>query len=318
MYDENGEAFGFNYNGNDYYYVRNAQNDVIFISNSDNTGVVMYQYDAWGNMTACYDTSDDGMLSIINPYTYRGYFYEFETNTYFLKSRYYNPELHRFISADGLINANQDVLGYNLFAYCSNDPVNCSDTTGCGKIKNWIKNVAKTVFTYLYDPLTALDTAFTGASDSIKTLSASLLKESEIGKYRPKNIGRGTYKKGLIKQSKTVSKFSKALSLVSIVTLAAEVGQGIYSNIKQGSGAKKTIIDATVDLSISGSSMMISGAIGAGVGALVGSSFPVVGNIIGGITGFTAGVVLYWATDMIMIDDRTVRDITKDYYNSIG
>ena len=75
MYDENGEAFGFNYNGNDYYYVRNAQNDVIFISNSDNTGVVMYQYDAWGNMTACYDTSDDGMLSIVNPYTYRGYFY---------------------------------------------------------------------------------------------------------------------------------------------------------------------------------------------------------------------------------------------------
>ncbi len=105
MYDENGEAFGFNYNGNDYYYVRNAQNDVIFISNSDNTGVVMYQYDAWGNMTACYDTSDDGMLSIINPYTYRGYFYEIETNTYFLKSRYYNPELCRFISADGLINA---------------------------------------------------------------------------------------------------------------------------------------------------------------------------------------------------------------------
>ncbi len=105
MYDENGEAFGFNYNGNDYYYVRNAQNDVIFISNSDNTGVVMYQYDAWGNMTACYDTSDDGMLSIVNPYTYRGYFYEIETNTYFLKSRYYNPELHRFINADGLINA---------------------------------------------------------------------------------------------------------------------------------------------------------------------------------------------------------------------
>ena len=65
----------------------------------------MYQYDAWGNMTACYDTSNDGMLSIVNPYAYRGYFYEIETNTYFLKSRYYNPELCRFISADGLINA---------------------------------------------------------------------------------------------------------------------------------------------------------------------------------------------------------------------
>ena len=135
MYDENGEAFGFNYNGNDYYYVRNAQSDVIFISNSDNTGVVMYQYDAWGNMTACYDTSDDGMLSIINPYTYRGYYYEFETNTYFLKSRYYNPELCRFISADGIVNANQDILGNNLFAYCSNNPVNFYDDDGESSVR---------------------------------------------------------------------------------------------------------------------------------------------------------------------------------------
>ena len=134
MYDENGEAFGFNYNGNDYYYVRNAQNDVIFISNSDNTGVVMYQYDAWVNMTACYDTSDDGMLSIVNPYTYRGYFYEIETNSYFLKSRYYNPELCRFISADGIVNANQDILGNNLFAYCSNNPVNRVDSDGSSSV----------------------------------------------------------------------------------------------------------------------------------------------------------------------------------------
>ena len=129
MYDENGEAFGFNYNGNDYYYVRNAQNDVIFISNSDNTGVVMYQYDAWGNMTACYDTSDDGMLSIVNPYAYRGYFYEIETNTYFLKSRYYNPELCRFISADSVLD-NRTVSQTNIFSYCANNPVNFIDTNG--------------------------------------------------------------------------------------------------------------------------------------------------------------------------------------------
>ena len=134
MYDENGEAFGFNYNGNDYYYVRNAQSDVIFISNSDNTGVVMYQYDAWGNITACYDTSDDGMLSVINPYTYRGYFYEFETNTYFLKSRYYNPELCRFISADGYVQTGQGVLDKNMFAYCLNNPVNRVDSDGSSSV----------------------------------------------------------------------------------------------------------------------------------------------------------------------------------------
>ena len=148
MYDENGEAFGFNYNGNDYYYVRNAQNDVILISNSDNTGVVMYQYDAWGNMTACYDTSDDGMLSIVNPYAYRGYFYEIETNTYFLKSRYYNPELCRFISADGYVQTGQGLLDKNMFAYCGNNPVNRVDETGYGwrDIWNGIKSFLSSIF----------------------------------------------------------------------------------------------------------------------------------------------------------------------------
>ena len=63
MYDENGEAFGFNYNGNNYYYIRNAQNDVVFITDSDNIGVVLYQYDAWGNITNCVDASDGGMVS---------------------------------------------------------------------------------------------------------------------------------------------------------------------------------------------------------------------------------------------------------------
>ena len=154
MYDENGEAFGFNYNGNDYYYVRNAQNDVIFISNSDNTGVVMYQYDAWGNMTACYDTSDDGMLSIVNPYTYRGYFYEFETNTYFLKSRYYNPELCRFISADSVVSGTGgEILGYNMFAYCLNNPINRSDNNGNWSTRKIIKGgfkAAKNVIKYAY------------------------------------------------------------------------------------------------------------------------------------------------------------------------
>lgn len=130
MYDENGEAFGFNYNGNDYYYARNAQNDVVFITDSDNTGVVMYQYDAWGKITACYDTSDDGMLSVINPYTYRGYYYEIDTNSYFLKSRYYNPELCRFINADGYVQTGQGVLDKNMFAYCENNPISFCDDNG--------------------------------------------------------------------------------------------------------------------------------------------------------------------------------------------
>ena len=131
MYDENGEAFGFNYNGNDYYYVRNAQNDVVRIVDSANETVVSYQYDSWGKLLSCEDTSENDIVSFINPYTYRGYYYDSDTEMYFLKSRYYNPELHRFISADSVVfELGSSIIGCNLYTYCLNNPIKMADTNG--------------------------------------------------------------------------------------------------------------------------------------------------------------------------------------------
>ena len=130
MYDENGEAFGIDINGKEYFYVKNAQNDVIAIVNSNNETVATYRYNSWGKLISCEDTSENQEVSFFNPYTYRSYFYDSDTEMYFLKSRYYNPELCRFINADGIVNANQDILGNNLYAYCSNNPVKFCDPSG--------------------------------------------------------------------------------------------------------------------------------------------------------------------------------------------
>ena len=130
MYDENGEAFGFNYNGNDYYYVRNAQNDVVRIVDSANETVVLYQYDSWGKLLSCEDTSENDIVSFINPYTYRGYYYDSDTQLYYLNSRYYNPELCRYINADSISDNGAGVLGFNLFVYSANNPVKYSDPSG--------------------------------------------------------------------------------------------------------------------------------------------------------------------------------------------
>ena len=147
MYDENGEPFGFTVDGDSYYYVRNAQNDIFLIVDSDNQGVVLYQYDAWGNVTACYDTSDGSILSLVNPYTYRGYYYDIETGYYYLNSRYYSPQLHRFISADGYFNTHSGILSHNMFAYCNNNPINYVDHTGTSlaKVFSFIKKYAKAI-----------------------------------------------------------------------------------------------------------------------------------------------------------------------------
>jgi len=141
MYDENGEPFGFSFGGNDYYYVRNAQNDIYLIVDSNNQAVVIYQYDAWGNITNCYDISTNDIVSTLNTYTYRGYFRDSETGLYYLKSRYYFPEFHRFICADNAVSTvGGKVVGYNLFSYCFNNPINFDDSNG-----NWPKWVTGTL-----------------------------------------------------------------------------------------------------------------------------------------------------------------------------
>ena len=69
-------------------------------------------------------------VGLNNPFRYRGYVYDTETGWYYLQSRYYNPELCRFVSADVYLSTGQGVLGHNAFAYCGNNPVNMSDETG--------------------------------------------------------------------------------------------------------------------------------------------------------------------------------------------
>ncbi len=53
-----------------------------------------------------------------------------ETGWYYLQSRYYDPAACRFISADCQIDENAGVTGYNLYAYCANNPIIYFDSNG--------------------------------------------------------------------------------------------------------------------------------------------------------------------------------------------
>ena len=90
--------------------------------------MVEYTYDAWGNVLSVTGMYAD-TLGVNNPIRYRGYYYDFETGFYYLQSRYYDPAIRRFINADGQLNGNS-LLGYNLFTYCSNNPIYYVDRTG--------------------------------------------------------------------------------------------------------------------------------------------------------------------------------------------
>ena len=124
LYDESGSPYSFIYNGTQYYYVKNLQGDVVKILNASGSVVANYYYDAWGKVTA------SSSIGQTNPIRYRGYYYDTETGFYYLQSRYYDPAIKRFINADGYVNANGDLLGFNMYAYCGNNPVMGYDPTG--------------------------------------------------------------------------------------------------------------------------------------------------------------------------------------------
>ena len=128
LYDETDTVYGFLYNGDVCYYVFNLQGDITGIRKADGWDAASYSYDAWGNPTGIYD--DYTTLATLNPFRYRGYFYDDETGFYYLQSRYYDPEVGRFINSDRYVSTGQGVLGYNMFAYCNNNPVLLRDSTG--------------------------------------------------------------------------------------------------------------------------------------------------------------------------------------------
>ena len=137
IYDNSGVA-GVKYNGNTYFYRKDAQGNIIALLDSNGNVVVEYKYDAWGNHEA--EVADENYVTLanLNPYRYRGYYFDEETGLYFLQTRYYDPETGRFISRDSIEYADpESINGLNLYAYCGNNPVMFTDETGT--MPNWLK-----------------------------------------------------------------------------------------------------------------------------------------------------------------------------------
>ncbi len=123
------DLFGFKYNGVNYYYIKNAQGDIIQIVDDSGSVVVAYTYDTWGKLVSITGSAAT-TLGVANPYRYRGYRYDNETGLYFLNSRYYDPEVGRFINADAILSVFSRNRTSNAFSYAGNNPVTFWDLDG--------------------------------------------------------------------------------------------------------------------------------------------------------------------------------------------
>ena len=137
IYDETNSPIGIAYRENDYakgvfdyyLYLKNLQGDIIGICNSSYELISEYTYNAWGECTITNYTEDN--IGNVNPFRYRGYYHDSETGFYYLNSRYYDPQIKRFINADDISYMDPITLtGINLYAYCDNNPVMYVDPSG--------------------------------------------------------------------------------------------------------------------------------------------------------------------------------------------
>ncbi len=126
-----------------YVYRKNIFGDVTAVYNDDGILQCTYEYDAWGNHVI-YDADGkvvDGNsdnIGLINPIRYRGYYFDEETGLYYLKTRYYDPQVGRFMTIDGIEYLDPETInGLNLYAYCNNNPVMNVDPDG-NKWWHWL------------------------------------------------------------------------------------------------------------------------------------------------------------------------------------
>ena len=125
-----------------YYFIKNLQGDIVAMADATGAIKCSYTYNSWGKVLSIAGPSGTPSLTDhtnpanINPFRYRGYYYDAENQLYWLQSRFYDPNTGRFLNADGYVTTGQGLLSTNMFLYCLNDPIQFVDESGGRCVEN--------------------------------------------------------------------------------------------------------------------------------------------------------------------------------------
>lgn len=287
-YDGSG-VIGMKYNERVYFYRKDIFGNITEIIDNNGEIVVRYRYDGWGNHVVLNPdgskNESDTFIGNINPFRYRGYYYDVETGLYYLKTRYYDPETGRFITIDDISYLAPDTVnGLNLYAYCGNNPVMNVDPNG---------------------------SSVSDINDVVSYVDFMLQMAAYIILGMARNIGRNSFH--AVNAAKTIQAgvqgVSKVFTGIGYILTAINT---IQTGIEKGYSADRIATDVVFDLAAT--AVMIQ--IGAWVGSLI--PIPVLGTILGAGIGFALG--LLYSTFSVYIDDvkKAFHDGIMDVVYKIG
>ncbi|MBQ2891852.1 MAG: hypothetical protein IJE45_03060 [Bacilli bacterium] len=309
-----------------YNYVKDALGNIIGLVR-DSKLVCKYSYDAWGNYTlneyldeeSTYRDLDQFVIDN-NPFRYKGYYYDVETGLALVSSRYYSPELGRFIQPADVSSLNpQSINGLNLYTYAVNNPIAikydssisgyCSGMVSClpgsgsanrgnigGTLSSW--------FTSLPEVPKALK-HISKANDVFSTMAHSAI----VSNYLFHNLAFMDDMLMIgVNPAKALGYFSKASWITKVGNFFAAVDGiiTVYDNLQQGNSLEQALLDGVMSFGVSAASAWVGGFVGANVGGAIGSfigSFipiPIVGTAIGFIVGTAIGVGVSWVVDNLL------------------
>lgn len=233
------------------YYVTDPHGNVVQLTDESGKVIKTYKYDSFGNEMNPDDKDD-------NSFRYCGEYYDKETEEIYLRARYYQPAVGRFLTRDTYTGESDEPLSLHLYTYCRNDGVNAWDPSGCDPLSEWAIGMGWLCF--MDGPLPIGDIIYglgLAATGVMAYEAAEEISETVVVPFPPETVSREQAKT----QEKTNTK-SKAVEL-SDVSVRSQRGRHyklayLFNNDLEKIGRKMTYLEALTTLGITSAANRIT------------------------------------------------------------
>ena len=265
-----------------YFCRKDILGNIIALLDTNGSVVVKYTYDAWGNNVVSDANgtiiTDANHIGNLNPFRYRSYYYDTEIKLYYLKTRYYDPEIGRFMTIDGIEYLDPETInGLNLYAYCGNNPVSNVDPNG-NAWWHWVVGIVLVAATTIAMVTTA------GLAATVIGVSSSVATAMMVG------AGVATATAGVVNLGIQASQGVEEFNIGSLI--GDMVFNGTVGIIAGGVGAAIGVYSIGVKTA---TQLLIHRGMQAGANILISSTAYIVSNAIRGeqisLYGFAASII---------------------------